>query len=215
MTKGSHEAAAASAPQQERGQATRRQLLDAAVDELMAVGYARLTTSAVAARAAVSRGAQQYHFPHKATLVAEAVRHLGRLQIGEVRALGAALDAQPAEVRGRTVLDTTFEMYSGPLFAAVLELSMAARADAALQRVIGDAERAISREVRELGPEVFGDAAATLPDFPRRWSLALSAIRGTAMLMLLGHPRDSVARQWEFTRAEIIRLLAPQERRDE
>src|SRR5919108_292464 len=99
MTKASHEAAAASAPQQERGQATRRQLLD-----------------------------------------------------------------------------------------AVLELSMAARADAALQRVIGDAERAISREVRELGPEVFGGAAAELPDFPRRWSLALSAIRGTAMLILLGHP---------------------------
>lgn len=215
MTKPSHEAAAASAPQQERGQATRRQLLDAAVDELMAVGYARLTTSAVAARAAVSRGAQQYHFPHKATLVAEAVRHLGQRQVGEVRALGAALAAEPAGVRVRRVLDTTFEMYGGPLFAATLELSIAARADSALQNVIGDVEQGISREVRELGPDVFGAAVATLPDFPGRWSLALSAIRGTALLILLGHPRGSVERQWEFTRSEIIRLLSAQESRHE
>jgi AcrR family transcriptional regulator len=198
---------AASVPQQDRAEATRRQLLDAAVDELLTVGYARLTTSAVAARADVSRGAQQYHFPHKATLVAEAVRHLGKRQVAELRALGTGLSERRA--RSERVLDAMFELYTGPLFAAMLELSIAAPADGALREVIGDVERTISRQVREVAPELLGGAGA--PDFPLRVGMALSATRGTALLHLLGHPPDSVARQWRFTRAEIIRLLEAQE----
>src|SRR2546423_7765168 len=65
-------------PKQARAHATRRRLLDAAVEELLEHGYVGLTTQAVARRAGVSRGAQQNYFPHKATLVIEAVRHLGR-----------------------------------------------------------------------------------------------------------------------------------------
>jgi len=45
-------------------------------EQLVDHGYVGLTTPAVARRAGVSRGAQQNYFPHKATLVAEAVRHL-------------------------------------------------------------------------------------------------------------------------------------------
>src|SRR3954452_1241581 len=66
----------AAEPKQARARATRRRLLDAAVEELLEDCYVGLSTQAVASRAGVSRGAQQNYFPHKATLVAEAVRHL-------------------------------------------------------------------------------------------------------------------------------------------
>src|SRR3954454_15962162 len=66
----------AAEPKQARAHATRRRLLDAAVEELLEHGYVGLTTQAVARRAGGSRGAQQDYFPHQARLVARAVRPL-------------------------------------------------------------------------------------------------------------------------------------------
>lgn len=62
--------------QEERSAATRAALLDATVACLVDYGYASLTTTRVVERAGVSRGAQVHHFPTKAQLVTEAVRHL-------------------------------------------------------------------------------------------------------------------------------------------
>src|SRR3954470_22071342 len=118
-------AANAAEPKQARAHATRRRLLDAAVEELVDHGYVGLTTPAVARRAGVSRGAQQNYFPHKATLVAEAVRHLARQGGDELRERVAALPRGRARVQAG--LDVLFEQYSGPLFAAVVELTLAAR----------------------------------------------------------------------------------------
>src|ERR1700750_2103734 len=107
-------AANAAEPKQARAHATRRRLLDAAVEELVEHGYVGLTTPAVARRAGVSRGAQQNYFPHKVTLVAEAVRHLGHMQLVELRERLA--DVEDGSARVRTGLDVLFEQYSGPLF---------------------------------------------------------------------------------------------------
>jgi hypothetical protein len=53
--------------------------------------------------------------------------------------------------------------------------------------------------VQEIATEAFGaEHAAT----------AVSAARGLAMLRLLGHPDDAVARQWRQTRADVLRLLS-------
>ena len=44
---------------------TRELLLEATIEVLFKVGYARLTTTAVCEQAGLSRGAQVYHFPNK------------------------------------------------------------------------------------------------------------------------------------------------------
>src|ERR1700753_576867 len=158
-------------PKQARAQATRRRLLDAAVEELLEHGDVGLTTPGVARRAGVSRGAQQNYFPHKVTLVAEAVRHLGHLQLVELRErLGAVSDGA---ARVATGLDVLFEQYSGPLFAAVVELSLAARGEPELREVIAEEERSIARVMQETATALFG------ADYPAAsWSTALSAVRG-------------------------------------
>src|SRR6266550_8121506 len=114
----------AAEPKQARTHATRRRLLDAAVEELLEHGYVGLTTPAVARRAGISRGAQQNYFPHKTTLVAEAVRHLALRQCDGLRERVAEVPRGRARVQAG--LDILFEQYSGPLFAAVVELSLAA-----------------------------------------------------------------------------------------
>src|SRR5215470_16496508 len=59
--------------QAERSAATQARLLDAALQCLVELGYAGTTTTVVAERAGVSRGAQLHHFPTRAALVAAAV----------------------------------------------------------------------------------------------------------------------------------------------
>lgn len=192
-------------PKQARSQATRKRLLDAAVDELVDGGYAKLTTQSVAARAGVSRGAQQHHFPHKATLVSEAVQHLATRQLEEVHATSARLGAGRA--RTERVLDLLLALYAGPLFTSMLELTLAARSDPELAALVAPIDRQVSRDIHAHAAELFGADAAALPDFDLRLRQALSTIRGLALLQLLGRPRTT-DRQWAFTRADLVRLLA-------
>jgi AcrR family transcriptional regulator len=193
------------APKQQRSHATRRRLLDAAVEELLRVGYGGLTTSGVALRAGVSRGAQQHHFPDKAALVAEAVKHLATMQLDELRA--GARRTMRGRARVECALELIYEQYNGALFTAILELALAARHDEDLHAVVTDAEREISRALGNAADEVLGDDVARQEGFAERWAMVLSTVRGLAMLRLLGHPERSVERQWRATRPALVQLL--------
>jgi AcrR family transcriptional regulator len=197
--------AAASEPKQERAHRTRQRLLDAAVEELVEHGYANVTTEGVARRAKVSRGAQQNHFPHKTTLVAEAVRHLGARQIDALHT--SVAEVPRGQARARVGLDILFEQYSGPLFAAVVDLSLAARNDAAIHEVVCREERKISKSVAAAAKTVLGEDPDSGDELSERWVTVLSAIRGLALLKLLGHPHDVVDRQWVATRRHLLALL--------
>lgn len=192
-------------PQQQRSIETRRRLLDAAVTELLENGYGKVTTVSVARRASVTRGAQQHHFPNKDVLVAEAVRHLARRQSDELRSQITALP------RGRNrvanALDLMYAQFAGPLFAAMFELSLAARHEPALRDLVMEEEQGMSKTVHDLGRELFGDALRSA-DFAARWAVALSTIRGLAVLRMLGHSERSLQRQWRLARAQIIASLA-------
>src|SRR5262245_14960415 len=88
--------------QQQRRDETRRALLDAAVESLIEVGFARTTTLEVQRRADVSRGALLHHFPSKAELLVAAVDHLAEMRARELKVLASQLpseDEQPD--RGR------------------------------------------------------------------------------------------------------------------
>jgi AcrR family transcriptional regulator len=52
--------------QEERSATTRARLLDATIDCLSELGYTNTTTTEIAKRAGLSRGAQLHHFPTKA-----------------------------------------------------------------------------------------------------------------------------------------------------
>jgi AcrR family transcriptional regulator len=194
------------APQQARALETRRRLLDAAVDELLDHGYGGLTTPGVAARAGVSRGAQQNHFPRKIGLVAEAVRHLAHRQ--QLELTEQLQDVPIGPSRTAAGLDVLFDQYSGRLFAAVVELSLAARGDSELRKVIRQEERNISRTMQETATTIFGPGFPETAELSSRWATVLSAIRGLALLKLLGHPLAAVDRQWHATRAQLLELLS-------
>jgi hypothetical protein len=89
----------------------------------------------------------------------------------------------------------------------MLELTLAARTDPELAALVEPIDREMSRELHDHAASLFGEKAASLPDFDLRLRHALSTIRGLALLQLLGRPRTT-DRQWAFTRADLVRLLA-------
>src|SRR5699024_10813181 len=76
---------------QKKKEATRRLIVDAAVESLIEVGYAATTTVEVQRRAEVSRGSLLHHFPTREQLAAAAVGQL--VVVNEEVARSALVDA--------------------------------------------------------------------------------------------------------------------------
>ena len=145
--------------QEERSATTRKALLEATVDCLIDLGYADTTTTVIADRANVSRGAQLHHFPTKFSLVAAALDHLahelGRRFASEARGLASAEDRVGAAV------DALWAGYATPLFSAWLELSVAARTDPDLRAEIAPLEARLRGAVTDSVIPLFGVSERT------------------------------------------------------
>ncbi|MBT9386551.1 TetR/AcrR family transcriptional regulator [Pseudooceanicola sp. CBS1P-1] len=119
--------------QDERSTETRRLLQEATVRSLMEVGYANTSTSEIARRAGVSRGAQTHHYPGKMDLIVAATEYMFRNFADQLEALGSDLRA------GRLDYDSFFdalweEMQHGDWFYSSLEIIVAARGDEELRQ---------------------------------------------------------------------------------
>src|ERR1700712_4049427 len=116
--------------QEERTRVMRQRLLDATFECLVEHGFSGTSTTLVSRRAGVSRGAQLHHFPTKNALVLAAVEHLSEVRGLELREAATRLPDGPG--RTRAVLEMLAAQFTGPVFAAALELWVAARTDTAL-----------------------------------------------------------------------------------
>ena len=68
-------------------------------------------------------------------------------------------------------------------------------------------ERNISRGLQEAATVIFGAGLPANSEIASRWGTVLSAIRGLALLKLLGHPPAGVDRQWVATRPQLLEVL--------
>lgn len=190
--------------QEERSATTRAALLDATIDCLVEYGYAHLTTTRVVERAGVSRGAQVHHFPTKAELVSEAVRHLAGKRIEEFLQTMPRLP-RSEEKRVSRILDLIWEVHNGPLFEAAIELWVAARTDAELRASLVGVEQDVSTTVASVGPSLFPEIASR-PNFQTDVDSAMAAIRGLALLRFIDDP-ESVDRRWRRTKRRMMEIF--------
>ena len=169
--------------QQQRRDETRRALLDAAVESLIEVGFARTTTLEVQRRAEVSRGALLHHFPSKAELLVAAVDHLAEMRAAELKGLASQL---PSGNRTDAVLDLLWQCFSGTFFQVTMELRTAARTDAELRPVLIVAEKQLRERIFAQVRSLFGkDSVAEHPGLERALDLTLQLMIGAAMSSVL------------------------------
>jgi AcrR family transcriptional regulator len=186
--------------QQQRREETRRALLDAAVESLIEVGFARTTTLEVQRRADVSRGALLHHFPSKAELLVAAVDHLAEMRAREMKAFASQLppEAESLAIEGKrgesalggdartaAVLDLLWQCFSGTFFKVSMELRTAARTDPELRRALTVAERALRERILAQSRALFGRAVAEHPGVERALDLTLQLMIGAAMSSVL------------------------------
>jgi AcrR family transcriptional regulator len=191
--------------QADRSAATRARLLDAAVECLVELGWAGTTTTVVAGRAGVSRGAQLHHYPTRADLVLAAVDHLGTRRAEEVRREAAALPAG----RNRTyrVLELLADFSTGPLYVAALEVWVAARTDDVLRAALVPLEARLGRELHRVTVELLG-ADESRPRVRETVQATLDLVRGLGVANLLTDDstrRNRLLRVWAETLDEVLR----------
>ncbi|MEO3776285.1 helix-turn-helix domain-containing protein [Micromonospora sp. B11E3] len=192
--------------QQERSRATRARLLEATVECLVEHGWAGTTTTVVAARAGVSRGAQLHHYPTKAALVTAAVTHLTERRAAELRAEAEALPAGPQRLDG--VIDLLGAAFTGPLFVAALELWVAARTDSELRAALVPLEARVGREMHRLTVALLG-VDERRPGVREAVQATLDLLRGLGVANLLSDDstrRTALLATWK---RQLATLLAP------
>jgi AcrR family transcriptional regulator len=143
--------------QEERSATTRRALLDATVVCLAELGYAGTTSAAVAERAGLSRGAQLHHFGTRDQLVVAAVEHLAQKRLRQVRDQMSRLapsrpghEGPSSRNNPEAALGLLAEALSGPLYAATLELWVAARSHPTLRTELVPAEDRVNAALAEI-----------------------------------------------------------------
>jgi AcrR family transcriptional regulator len=169
--------------QAERSASTRAALLQATIDCLLELGYARTTTQEVQARAGVSRGALTHHFASKSELLLAATDSLYEDFSAQIRQEASGLPAGPRRIRPGIAL--LWECLNGPLFMPVIELWVAARTDAELRAALLPRERRLGRQLRSLAVEVFGEEVSAHPSAEAMYQLLFTSMRGQAMTYAL------------------------------
>jgi len=160
-------------------------LLDAAVESLIEVGFARTTTLEVQRRADVSRGALLHHFPSKAELLVAAVDHLAEMRAKELKVLASQLPTTNARERTDAVLDLLWQCFSGTFFQVAMELRTAARTDAELRPVLVVAEKSLRERIFSQARALFGKDISEHPGLERALDLTLQLMIGSAMSAVL------------------------------
>lgn len=155
--------------QQQRREETIARLLDASIDTIIEVGYARASAAVIAKRAQVSDGALFRHFPTMGDFMAATAREVMRRQLGlfskrvaEIPPDKPALEAALTILRDVTGNATNTVMY---------ELLIAARTDEKLRATLQDV-------LTEYAANIYQTARA-LPgadQFPEETFAALAAI---------------------------------------
>jgi AcrR family transcriptional regulator len=189
--------------QAERRASTRGALLDAAVTCLIEDGYAGLTTRKVAERAGVSQGTQMHYFPTRARFVAEAIRHVAFKLDVQLRERDA-LHARSERRRLEELLDDVWQMHTGPMFQATMELWVAARTDPEIRAEMDAAERDVARLIREGARELFPKLMAR-PRAGEVLEMSLATMRGLALLRFTTEA-DDVERRWRRARRHLLEL---------
>ena len=181
--------------QAERSQETRNKVCEATLQALVEVGYEQISTTLIAQKASVSRGALTHQFPTRNDMLVAAFEML----VGEWReGHPFGLDPDRDQLSVDELIDALWRnIFADGRYIAAMELMLAARQDNELGRALRDILVSWIRKrdritVRLLGGDV-DDAEAEL-----KVQLHLSVLRGIAMHQSFDSDDQTAARLIEL-----------------
>lgn len=191
--------------QAERSQSTRKRVCEAVLDALVEVGYESISTTLVAEKAQVSRGALTHHFPMRNDLLVAAYQHLVD---GWANRVPFAEGSDDDRLDMPALIDALWEnIFSSPHYVASLELMLAARQDNELGRdirevMVGWIHRRDSRVLTLMGSSIANEEDALF------LQLLLSTMRGIAIHQSFDTDDEAASRLLEMWKEIATRVHA-------
>ncbi len=149
---------------------TRLKVLDAGIEILGELGFPAATTTLVAKKAGVSRGALLHQFPTHCDLMLAIVEHI--IFKNQQRNTQALAQLEPGEAQFKGLTDSLWEKAQTPDIIALIEIHMASRSNPDLAKGLGWSIEALLRT--EFEQAVFLGKEAGIDD--RRAVYALSTL---------------------------------------
>ena len=168
--------------QAQKSASTRNLIVEAAVKCFVDLGYARTTTTVIAEKAGLSRGAMLHHFPSKLDVVRAAVDYLHAKRLRALRK-AMAKDSRDGDHVHQGV-DTYWSHVNHPLFVAFFELAVAARTDRELADILRPAQESFEREWHQATLEVFPEWRGKGENFDLAFDLSRYLLEGMAISFL-------------------------------
>jgi AcrR family transcriptional regulator len=191
--------------QAQKSASTRNLIIEAAIKCFVEMGYARTTTTVIANKAGLSRGAMLHHFPSKLDIVRAAVEYLHAKRL---RAIRKSMAKQVESVdHVRQGVEAYWAHVKHPLFVAFFELAVAARTDRELAEILRPAHQAFEREWYDAALEVFPEWRGRGDKFDLALDLSRYVLEGMAISFLTHKETERDKRVLQYLE-EKIRDLA-------
>jgi AcrR family transcriptional regulator len=183
--------------QAQRRQETQDRILAATLDILSKEGHTRFTTTHVARKAGVSRGAQENYYPTKTALLAAATAYA--MDKATQHAVASADAANQSADAVRAFLDDASSFFLSTTYVAMEELALAGRDDRALSKIHKDAYVKFRRAHSEIWIGALmraGHARADAASFVEMTIYFLRGLALTALILPEGRPTRGLLARW-------------------
>lgn len=192
--------------QAQKSAATRNLIVEAAIRCFVDLGYAQTTTTAIAEKAGLSRGAMLHHFPSKIDIVRAAVDYLHGKRLKAFRK--SVQRATPGDGdRVRQAVEAYWAHVRHPMFVAFFELSVAARTDRELAAILLPAQEAFESEWYRTAVELFPEWDGRAEKFDLGFDLSRYVMEGMAVSFLTHKETERDKRLLRYLEEKLRELM--------
>ncbi len=198
--------------QAQKSAATRKLIIESAIQCFVDLGYARTTTTRIAHAAGLSRGAMLHHFPSKMDVVKAAV---DELHAKRLKAFRNSTRRAPPPGKGRVhvAVRAYWEHVRHPTFVAFFELTVAARTDPQLAAILEPAQAAFYKEWYHTAAEAFPEWQSDTDAFDLALDLSRYLLEGMAVSFLTHEETEREQHLLDYLENQ-LRFLRPSKELD-
>lgn len=191
--------------QAQKSASTRNQIVEAAIKAFVKLGYANTTTTHIAQIAGLSRGAMLHHFPSKMDIVEAAVEHLHNKRLTAFRRSATHLPADADRVK--LAVEAYWQHVQHPMFVAFFELSVAARTDEELRKILQPVQTEFAGAWYQMAQDLFPEWEGKQEAFDLALDLSEYIMEGIAVSYMTHHSPKRVERLLEYLEKCLRELL--------
>jgi AcrR family transcriptional regulator len=195
--------------QDERSAETRQKLIQAAISTICDLGLSAATTTVIAQRAGLTRGALQYHFKSRFTLLSAVIDRLSAVISSEMSLLANTLPKRAHSLESR--LDETIRAYSkiynSHTFLAVLIIFLGVKNDSRQHVPLQTHMQAFYRLNDDLWLELVRGSHLTTAELIASRRVLFGALRGLAIGRILGTQPDDTRAEYALMKRMFVGLL--------